>query len=296
MLAKTGARAAAPTSRLLPSPRGDHPVQRGPGAGGGRPGNIRRVKIHLEQPVDASQAELWKACATAEGIARWQADVASGDALEDGRLRLEWPALGASLELDVVAAEEGERLVLRSGDSLVEMTFSPGAVEVTHEGISGDEAEGMTASWRAALALLAHHLERQRGRDREVHWFVRTVATSAEAAHAYFTDEAALASWLTTEGGVHTEGARHELGLIGGGTLSGRVLANIEGRDVVLTWKEDGDSALTFRTLPSPLSGSRIVAAVWSRWTDEPATEKRAAQLEAAVGRLARVLESGGKA
>lgn len=254
------------------------------------------MKIRVTQPVDASRDDLWEACATADGIARWQADSASGDALEDGRLRLEWPALGASLDLDVVAATEGERLVLRSGDSLVEMTFAPGLVDVTHTGIDPSEVEGMNASWRASLSVLAHQLSRHRGRDRDVKWFVRTAATSPETAHAYFTDEAALATWLTSRGGVGDAGSRAELTLIGEDAMSGQVLANVEGRDVVLTWEEDDDSTLTLRTLPSPLDDNRILAVVWSRWGQSSDPARRSGLLEAAVERLARVLESGGKA
>ena len=74
--------------------------------------------------------------------------------------------------------------------------------------------------------------------------------------------------------------------------MSGRVLSHTPGRDVLLTWEEDGSSTLAFRTLPSPRDPEqRLLAVVWSRFGNADPPEARRAGIEAAVDRLTRVLD-----
>jgi hypothetical protein len=70
------------------------------------------------------------------------------------------------------------------------------------------------------------------------------------------------------------------------------VLANTPGRDIALSWPEDGDSVLCLRTLPSPRTlEERLLLVYWSRWSEtEPKAERRRG-LTTALGRLARNLD-----
>ena len=258
-------------------------------------GDTEGGSIRVRRQIDATSDALWQACTTAEGLSRWQADEVEGS-LDDGLFRLTWPGLGAGIELEVVNARAGERLVLRSGDSMMELKISAGFVEVTHTGVAPDEQEGMASSWAAALALLEHYLRFHQGADRLVYWFAKTLKVTPQAAHVFFTEAEALAAWLTTSGAVPAEGERYDLALRGGRNLAGRVLSRTEGRDVVLSWEEDERSTVTLRTLPGPLAVERTVALAWSRWSTKDADIKTLQMFEAAVDRLAMALRGGGDA
>ena len=52
-----------------------------------------------------------------------------------------------------------------------------------------------------------------------------------------------------------------------GERLSGIVLSKAQDRDVAITWREQDDSVLVFRTFPSPfVQAERILALSWSHW------------------------------
>ena len=214
------------------------------------------------------------------------------------RLHLRWPALGAEIELVVQGIEEGRRVTLHGAGSHVEMALGPGQVTVAQDGLTpGDESEGVASSWRLSLALLAHHLQHHEGRPRRVGWFFKSVRTSSDAAYVFFTEPVALCNWLTRAGALDLHNGRAELVLSWGEELSGRVLAHTPGRDLALSWQQLDDSVLVLRTLPSPLvPNERLVAAVWSCWTDRAGSAKTRNGLEAAVDRLARTLASPGAA
>lgn len=269
-------------------------MSEGPGSGGGHSANekLRPDHIRIEQRVDASRPVLWNACAAPLGLAGWQADSVEGDVRPGGRLTLSWPTLGASVLLDVVEVEPQERIELENGDARLAMRVDEKRITLTHIGLGPtDDVAGMEASWRIALSTCAHFCERHPSRSRSVHWFLGSTHTSAAAAYAFFTDAAALATWLCARGGVPAEGARHELELQSGRRLSGRVLANVSGHDVALTWDEDEASVLCMRTLPSPNDGERLVALCWSRWSESPPDAGALGELEAAHERLMRVLD-----
>lgn len=257
------------------------------------------ASVQIEQNLACTPERAWFACTDPSGIRQWQADQAVGRVALGGRLELKWPALGASIELDVVEVQRGERLVLESGRSRVTFAFRPGVVSLEHRGVApGDEVRGTDSAWRAALALLAHYVERHPDRKRTVHWVVRRAKTTPEAAAEFFSGKEALGAWLgRATAPLGEAGSRYELRTLWGEPMTGRVLSRVPGRDLVLSWSEQADSALVLRTLPSPsTSGERLIAACWSRWSQEPAPEPTLRGLDAAVGKLARLLDGAGSA
>jgi uncharacterized protein YndB with AHSA1/START domain len=243
--------------------------------------------LRIAQNIRAPAAVIWQACATLEGIAAWQADAAAGSVEPGGALELAWPELGASVLLDVVAVEEHRRLELRNGATTLEILLTGGGVRLTQSGLQeGDDWSGMASSWRVSLALLAHYCERHPGRPRHVTWFSGVTPTSAEAAHHFFTDRRALTTWLKQGGEVGSEGSPLELELESGRRLSGKVLANVPGRDVALSWSETNDSVVCLRTLPGPSDDRRVVLLTWSRWASDPPLRGLVEELGAAHGRL----------
>ncbi len=254
--------------------------------------------IFVRQLVAATREELWEACATAHGMSRWQADVVFGDAATSDSITLSWPALKLSVELEVEEIVPNERVVLVVGPSRLTMEIEPGVVRLTHEGLSSaDEEDGMRSAWRTSLGLLAHALSKHSIRERRAHWITRSAKTSPELCHVYFTDPAALNQWLTQAGAVGQEGSGMTLKLMTGETITGDVIANTPNRDVAFTWQEQTDSYLVLRTFPSPREpDERLLALCWSRWLPGPFPESTARFLEAALTRLARVLERPGSA
>jgi len=251
------------------------------------------LDFRLEQRIDAPLERVWEACATTRGLARWQADVVMGQMQRDGRLDLGWPALGTSLSVTVTALVERKEVVFDSGGSRVRLGFTPEQVVLEHEGLEpGDDIEGVASSWRLSLALLAHSLQSHAGRDRHAIWLLDRARTTAGAAHAFFTDAAALGTWLGTGEGLGPTGSRVALRCPWGDRISGRVLAHTPERDLALTWPEDGDSVLCLRTLPSPRTlEERLLLVYWSRWSDAEPPAERQRGLSTALGRLARNLD-----
>jgi uncharacterized protein YndB with AHSA1/START domain len=256
-------------------------------------------EIEVRQRISAPLDLIWRACSSGRGISTWQADQAEGDVRLGGTLTLRWLAFGARVDLSVVDFIPYERLVLRHGTSEVELQFDDNLVTLRHRGLeSSDDAEGLASSWRIALAQLAHCVERHPGRQRRVSWLVRTLRTSPESAYLGFTDPHLLTQWLLGSGSVPDEGEPFRMWLTSGQLLSGRVLAHVPGRDVVLRCENANESLLTLRTLPSPTSASeRIVALVWSEWGALRAESQRLVRdLDAAADRLKLLLTSGGSA
>lgn len=256
-------------------------------------------QIELTQRVAAPIDLVWQMCASARGICGWQADEAEGEAKPGGSLTLHWVAFGARVELTVVDMVRYERLVFRHGESIVEFRFDNQSITLTHRGLSAtDDAEGLTSSWKVALAQLAHCVERHPGRQRRVQWIVRNVRATPESIYLAFTDPNLLTLWLTSSGGIPEAGEDYEMWLKSGQHLTGRVLAHIPGRDVLLRCDNVDDALLTFRTFPSPTEADeRLVAFVWSEW-GPPSSESNelAEDLEAAMERLANLLSTGGDA
>ncbi len=256
-------------------------------------------QIELSQTITAPIDLIWQMCASPKGISAWQADEAEGEARLGGTLTLHWVAFGARVDLNVIDMVRYERLVLRHGESVVEFRFDHNLVTLTHSGLaSDDDTEGLSSSWRIALAQLAHCAERHPGRQRRVQWMVRQVAATPESVYLGFTDPNLLTLWLTSSGAIPAEGEDYQMWLKSGQHLVGKVLAHVPGRDVVLRCDSMGDALLTLRTLPSPTSSSeRLMALVLSEWGPPSAQSQQLAEdLEDAMDRLAGVLNSGGEA
>jgi uncharacterized protein YndB with AHSA1/START domain len=224
----------------------------------------------------------------------WQADQVEGELAPGSTLALGWPALGVALELDVVELAFAERVVLARGATRVEITLHDAGVELTHTGVGdGDERDGVRSSWQLSLGLLMHYCEAHADAARTVRWLVRPARTTTDAAHVFFSDQAALATWLGSGSAIGAAGSRYSLDLGGGERMSGRVLANTPSRDLALSWEEDDESALVLRTLPRPFDpGVRLVVLSYSRWARRTPPQSRLDLLEAAHHRLVRLLDS----
>jgi uncharacterized protein YndB with AHSA1/START domain len=251
-----------------------------------------RQSIEVRQRILATRADIWRAIAEPDEIARWQADRASGRVVRGGSLKLAYPELGVELELAVEAAEPESRLVLSSGRSVADFQVDDEEVTLRHHGLEpGDECDGSASSWRVSLALLAHYLERHRGQARQTDWFVERVRATPGAVYCFFTQKAALSSWLGWGGDLGQPNDPVRLRTLWGETLTGRVLARTPDRDVAMSWDEHGDSVLVLRTLPVPSDPDhRLLIANLSRWGETGVPSATLAGLGAACQRLARLL------
>lgn len=256
------------------------------------------LDFRLEQRIDAPLDQVWEACATPRGLQRWQADAVRGEVKRGGELELSWPALGTSLSIVVTTIVERQEIVFDSGGSRVRLLLAPEQVVLEHEGLeTGDDVEGVASSWRTSLALLAHSVECHSGRARHAIWMLDRANTTAEAAHVFFSDAAALGTWLGAGEGLGPVGSRVALRCRWGDHIDGRVLANTPQRDIALSWHEDGDSVLCLRTLPSPRTlEERMLLLYWSRWGDAEPPRERRRGLMTALARLARTLDQNAEA
>ena len=255
--------------------------------------------ITVHRSVSASRSRLWQECATARGLTRWQADAVVGDATKGSVLTLSWPAMGLSVRVHVAQSIPDKCVVYEVGSSRLTIEVADGEVVLTHEGLrSEDEEDGMVSAWRTALGILDHGISCHPDLPRHVRWFLQPVQTTPGFAHVFFTDPAALAQWLTVSGGVPADdGGDCHLGLAWGESLTGRVLANTVERDVALSWSEQSESCLVFRTFPSPRSpDERLLALSWSYYGNPIFPESSAQGLQSSLDRLGRVLSRMGSA
>jgi uncharacterized protein YndB with AHSA1/START domain len=256
-------------------------------------------EVRLERSFRASREELWEACATRSGLEGWYADRVSGSLALDGKIRLEWPELGARVDLDVTEHVPNDRVVFAHGETRVILAVDDGKVALTHEGLSdSDDVAGFESSWRVALALLGHALEKHPGKPRRTRWIVRGASASAPLAHLCFTEPQALSTWLGQKAQIGDEGGAFSIQTAAGERMTGKVLVRDGGRDVAYSWHEQSDSVLVFRTLPAPDSeDGRLLAACWSKWGATQAGERAVVtDLSRALDRLATVLSKTGDA
>jgi uncharacterized protein YndB with AHSA1/START domain len=255
-------------------------------------------EVRLERSFRASRRELWEACATRSGLEGWYADKVSGTLARDGKVRLEWPELGARVDLDVEEHVPDQRVVFAHGETRVVLAVSDGKVVLTHVGLDdSDDVAGFESSWRVALGVLGHALEVHPGKTRRTRWVVRAAAGSAQLAHVCFTEPEALTTWLGKNAHVGAEGEPWGAEPVNAERMSGDVLVREGGRDVAFTWREQNDSVLVLRTLPSQSSEGRLLAACWSKWGPIQAGERAVVNdLSRALARLALMLSKSGEA
>lgn len=253
--------------------------------------NPMSALIELTQSIDCEPVELWRACTTAEGIERWQADEAKGTAVRAGTLSLSWPALNAQVDLRVSERVERSRITFESPHAEVTFVFDQNQVTLRHGGaLAPDESAGVRSSWQISLSLLKHSLERHPRKERHVVWVVEPMPVSHETAHVFFTDPEALKSWLCTEATqLGSSPCRYELTTSFGQRWLGQVLCNVPGRDVLIGLDNQDGDALALRTLPLS-AGRRLVALSYSSWTREP-TEALNTGLRSSLKRLSRLLK-----
>lgn len=256
-------------------------------------------EVNLVCSLRASREELWDACSTRAGLEGWYADRVTGTVTTGANVRLEWPELGAAVELRVEELRHNQRVVLVNGKSRVMLAIGDGTIELTHTGLEDeDDVDGFRSSWRVALAILRQALEEHPGAPRRVRWAARPVQTSAELAHLCFTAPQALDRWLGHGAVMGGEGETYRLTLASGELMSGTVLCRAPGRDVALSWSEQNDSVLVLRTLPSPRTAhERVIAVCWSKWGAMEAGEHAIeSELRRSVERLGTLLAMTGSA
>ena len=251
--------------------------------------------IRLFQPLPARAPRVWRALTDPHDLAAWHADVVRGR-VEVGRtLELEWPKLGAALTLAVERIVPGQQLALSSPLGNLELSIVRGGLELRHTGAFDEEMRaGTESSWKITLAILSNYLARHVGRRRHVHWATVRARASAELCHAYFSERDLLSSWLgNAEASIGPTNSLADLVLAQGRRVRGPVLSHTEGRDLAIRWGEADDSVLVLRTLSAPHEpGMRHLLLGWSRWSEMPDADAIAAELDAAVLRLGRRLDS----
>jgi uncharacterized protein YndB with AHSA1/START domain len=254
--------------------------------------------IKLFQPIAARPARIFRALTDTTDLAAWHADVVRGTVEEGRTLELEWPQLGAQLSLEVRQVVPGRKLVMASSLGNLELSVENGGLELRHTStFDQDRAEGTESSWRITLAMLSNYLSRHVDRKRRVHWSVTRAETNPALCHAYFTEAPLLRSWL---GQVEASMGPVESSVnwtLAGRPARGPVLANTPGRDVAVRWREADDSVLVMRTLPTPDDpNARYLLIGWSRWSDLPHAREVEQELDAAVTRLGKRLQSVARA
>lgn len=251
-------------------------------------------EVHLEKAISASRDALFRACSTRDGLEGWYADAVRGDLRPGESVRLEWPEVGAALDLGVKQVSLANGVVLESGSMRVTLKVGEGIIRLWHHGIPEASLEGLRSSWAVALALLGHGLEKHPGRPRTAHWEIRPVRATPEMLHLCFTQKDVLELWLGASSGIGKEGEHFWLSR-GRDHLSGTVLAHTEGRDVALSVTELGEAFLSLRTLPASAPGS-LVALSWSTWGPPGNDAGRSLRpfLSKALDRLVAVVSTGG--
>lgn len=249
--------------------------------------------VELDEQLAAPLEAVWQAWTSPIELSRWQADAAR--AVGDSRVLLCWPALGAELEVELRIREPLRRLELRAAHYVLDVRLEPGSVHLEHRGTANtEETDGVRSGWRTSLALLKHYLEQHHGRDRRVLWLSHTARLPTGAAHVFFSDPAALSSWLG-RGVIGPAGSAYRVELLGGGELCGQVLAHTDGRDIALSCANRDNAALVLRTLPRGRE-ERHILLMWSRWGGGGRDDLDETVLRAAFERLARTLERPGSA
>lgn len=255
--------------------------------------------LTIEQPVAAPPDVIWKALSSTQGLARWQADEASGEVREGGMVRLSWDAFGANVELDVVECIPHQKLRLRNRDAEVEFTLGHHSVHFAQYGLeSGENVDGLRSSWTVSLAQLAHSVVRHPGRRRHVDWAVRLTKAAPETLHLYFTESQLLRLWMGETLDSLRPDEPYRWTLHSGTQLSGRVLAMVPGGDVALSCDTLGEGVIVLRSIPGPQNdGVRLIAASISQWgRPARAAARIVEQLDLAMGRLATASSTMGSA
>lgn len=261
-------------------------------------------RVEDETTVEANAADVYRAWAEPDELVRWFVDRSGGRVEPGGSILWAWDAYDVEQELEVVEAEAGRRLVLRTvwGGRLtvLEVTLEPlpGGTRLRliesgfGEGADWDgEYEGTRSGWTHSLAHLKVYLERHPGRDRETLDLLQPVAFRAKDLLAATRTTEGLAKWLgRAEGDLGGVGDRVRVDLQGGGRLTGRVISMTDWETGV-TWDEI-EGTLTFQGFPGDAAGEgeRVGLRVVSWGGDADRLRSLRGGLEEALGRLVGLL------
>lgn len=251
------------------------------------------ASLELTRVIDAPPDLLWRAISTAEGLSTWHADQVTGS-IATKNFQVGWPSLNAQMELHVQSVDPGHRVVLRAGQSRVELSLEAGGVRLVHEGLDeADDLRGFRSSWALALSLLDHAATRHPGTTRRVDWFFERVHSGPELVHFYFSSAVGLQTWLGKSGDIGPAGSPISIAWEGRVQLHGEVLAHEPERDLALSWRELSNAALVLRTLPAA-GGARSLALSLSTYgqAPPPAVLKH---LERGLSRLGETLRGMGR-
>jgi uncharacterized protein YndB with AHSA1/START domain len=237
----------------------------------------------LKMALDAPRDLVWDYITTAVGLACWQADEVTGS-LSEGQFSLRWPQLGARMDLSVAQVTPHERIILRAGETALELSLGDRELRLQHHGLhEDDDLVGLESSWRAALSVLSLAVTHHPRVERKVHWLFQPVQASAELVHHYFTNQAGLELWLGSTKKSLIQGTRFELD-INYQIITGEVLC--ADRDVCISVDQWRNAALTLRTLPAP-SEQRVAALGVSTWGFS-LNQQLLDHLDASLARLSR--------
>jgi uncharacterized protein YndB with AHSA1/START domain len=260
--------------------------------------------VRDEIRVDCTPEELWNAWAKPDGISKWFVDAQKGDMETDEKVTWVWETFGFEIPLQVFEAERGRYLAFGGPARSPEHPQGLQEILITQDGGScvlrlvnsgfrdgsdwDDEYEGVVSGWAMALATLKRWIESYKGGERSHHIVARPAAFEYEDLAPLFTTADGLKGWLASEvrapAAELQPGAALDLELVGGGALTGEVLARTS-RELLFSW-EERRGVLGLKCF-SLAPGSRMVALDFSGWgIAERDFEAVRAMLDAAVDRL----------
>jgi len=223
--------------------------------------------LRVASPID----QVWRAWSDPGWLAGWHAERVEGELLAGRSIQLIWDSLGIAIELDVVAADPPERLVLRGAPAgrppqtlTVTLARAGSATElaIRHEGFATrEEREGTSAGWQVAARVLAHYLAHHAGRPRRCSAAVAPVAARL----------ADIEPWFASPGQLFGE--------------EGRLLASALPRQIALA-VDGGAGVLVLRAVQLDPGAALVAALAWSWQPDRPAHAALVARLEPALEQL----------
>lgn len=208
--------------------------------------------IDAEVVASVPPLDAWQAWADPEKLAGWFVDRAEGAGRTGEIMTWIFDRFGVRMPYRVLESVPGERIVFgpASDDAppfILEVTMTRAGgetrIRVVNSGFSEDadfdaQFEGMDSGWRMALGVLREYLERHFGQTKRVFMAMRPTEATAHDLMASYTDSVRLARWFgTARGDVGPVGSAVDIGLLDGGTLTGRVLART-GTEIALGWSE----------------------------------------------------------
>jgi uncharacterized protein YndB with AHSA1/START domain len=276
--------------------------QRQPVADPGADANTPQGRsIVCEVRTTAPPEHAWAAWADPEKIAHWFVDRAYGDVRPGGVMTWVFDQFKLEIPYPVLEATAPSRLVL--GGEIP--GFPPFRLEITiardkgetvvrlfnsgfREGAQWDEEyAGVASGWRLSLALLREYLERHYGTPKQSILVMQPAPFQLFEILPWFTEEARLAQWLTTSGGVGAPGSPAHLVMRNGEVLRGTVL-DVTGQEAALSW-DDANMALEFKAFA--MGPSRVVGIRLTGWdADTSRMRSLETSFRDALARLAALL------